>query len=166
MKKIILLTVMLCLLFVVLSGCGAENYSSEEDTPHNEVMNLRPIEPMRIHSSLDGYIRMVVDEIDYNRVVVTIFNDSKYELTTSHHYRIEFYDERGWMWIVSDAPFVDEGLVVLPYDSITLTKNNLNFVVGTLLAGQYRIRKSVFRDIDIPITADDHHDLVAGFQVD
>ena len=96
--------------------------------------------------------------------IVTIFNDSEYELLAGRRYLIEIYGEQGWMWIVSDAPFTSEGLLIRPHDFITLTKN-LIFSVGTLSAGQYRIRKSVFRIIDVPITADDHHDLIAAFQI-
>jgi len=162
MKKIILLGATLCLFVVVLAGCS-NNYPAVD----NALIIQRPntVAPIRIHPNLENSVSMVVDESDYGRVVVTIFNNSEYELTTGHHYRIEFYDGYDWWWIFSDSPFTDEGLVILPNDSITLTKN-LYFTVGTLSSGQYRIRKSVFRDIDIPITENDLHDLIAEFHLD
>ena len=157
MKKINLFIITLCLLLVGIVGCARQT--------DNTLVIQNPVTPMRIHHDLDSNVSMFVDENNCSQLVVTIFNNSEYELTTGHHFFIEFFDGYDWWWIFSDNPFTDEGLVIQSNDSITLNKN-LYFTVGALPPGQYRVWKSVFRDIDIPITEYYLHDLVAEFYVD
>ena len=112
-------------------------------------------------------IYMRVDEISLNDnlIIVTMFNHTDYEFITGLHFIIEFFDGLSWRQVPwrggFSGVFVDVGYDIQPHDSTSFTKNLE--LVEPLNSGLHRIRKSVFRYIDIPIRDGDLHDVVAEF---
>ncbi|MCL2248927.1 MAG: hypothetical protein FWC13_06620 [Oscillospiraceae bacterium] len=151
-----------------------EQQEVEQQEPEQERQEAEPTnEPkfenspqLRTQPPLEDIISMAITDIDeiQNQVTVTIYNNSEYELMTGVHFTVEVSEGTHWNnvpWRDEYIAFVDLGYDIQPGDSIDFVKN-LNLVIP-LEQGQYRIRKSVFRVIDIPIRDGDLHDLAAEF---
>jgi len=121
--------------------------------------------PLRYQSSLLDYVEMVASlGVDPNSLVVTIYNNSAYELMTGEHFTIEFFDGIGWRdvpWRNEYIAFTDIGWSIQPNESMEFIKNLALF--EPLEAEFYRVRKSVFRTTDTPIREGDLHDVVGHF---
>ena len=121
-----------------------------------------PSPPLRVHPPLED-TSMAVTSIDQDngRVVVTIFNDSPYAISTGYPFSLEVYDS-GWRTVPGDFMFILPAFEIRPGGNMDFTKNLVQHV-GVMQPGLYRIRKDVFRDVDIPINDGNVHDIVAEF---
>ncbi|MCL2217078.1 MAG: hypothetical protein FWB91_08685, partial [Defluviitaleaceae bacterium] len=121
--------------------------------------------PLRSHPALDNNVTMEVTEHGENRITVTIFNDTDYELIAGSSFIVESFDGENWWVVPGNYIFTSEAWPIFPRDYTHFPKN-LDFHVGTLPPGHYRIRKDIFRNIDIPLDfSNDLHDLVAEFKI-
>jgi hypothetical protein len=100
-------------------------------------------------------------------MVVTIHNNSEYELIAGLHFMVDFFDGADWLQVpwygAFEGVFADIGYSTFPNFSENFTKNLE--LVETLTPGLYRIRKVVFRYVDKPISENDLHDVVAEFHM-
>ena len=158
---------------IIVSGCSPDyelkDYEFKlQDQDYEQADELELSPPIRIHPSLGAAAGMVIANVDegQNQVIVTIFNDSEYELITGLPFTVEIFDGEYWRnipWRDKYIAFVDLGYSIHPNDSIAFMKD-LNLFIP-LEPGRYRIRKDVFRNIDTPIRDADLHDVVAEFSL-
>ena len=125
------------------------------DTP---MIIFRPIrsnilelsEPLRTNPHLENNVSMKLSDIndinindinkEQNYLIVTIFNDSAYELMTGISFLVEVFDGEFWWLVPGYYLFTAEGIPVEPAGSKDFEKD-LEFQVGSLTPGLYRIKE-------------------------
>jgi hypothetical protein len=142
-----------------------DEVTDEESHAYALDMEYAPSSPLNSQSPLENTVNMEVTSIDESHIVVTIINNSNYEIIASSHFTVEYFDGTDWRQVPwygeFEGVFIDLGFDILPNDSLDFTKNL--GLVEALNQGQYRIRKVVFRVIDTPISNSDLHDVTAEF---
>jgi len=123
--------------------------------------------PLHIQPTLDGKVTLKLNIAERNPpgIYAEIHNDSEYAITAGEEFIIEVWDGTNWRTVPwhSEAVFTAIRYGIAPGESYPMTINWQ--VAAPLQPGLYRVRKSVFRDVDIPITDVDLHDIVGEFVV-
>ena len=167
MKKIAFSIAILCIFLTALTGCGGEELpddNTNNNTPDTRI-EFERASPLRSQPSLEGNISMSVADIDKNenQLTVTMFNTSEYIVTTGLSFSVDFFDGRHWRripWLGGAVHLV--GFSIIPGDSRDFIKNL--HLVEPLEQGLHRVRKDMFRNVDIPYRPHLHmHDVVAEF---
>jgi len=124
--------------------------------------NVRFSEPIQTNPYLEN-VSMVISEInkDEGYMIVTIINDTEYELVTGYAFAIETFAGRDWWLVPGNYTFLSVGIMIDPFESESIRKS-IYATFGSLEPGGYRIRKDVYRWIDRTV-GEGIHDLFADF---
>jgi len=182
MNKTILRMAVLIGLSLTLTGCstpsGAQGTPSltdqipgddqvwVPDPPANaKTFALAP--PLQFQPTLENRVtlRLNIAERNPPGIYAEIHNDSEYAITAGEDFIIEVWDGANWRTVPwrNETAFIAIGYGIAPGQSLPLTINWQAAI--PLEPGLYRVRKTIFRDVDIPITAADLHDIVGEFVV-
>jgi len=173
MKKILFVLLIISLLCGYLTACSqaiVTSLDTEEAPTSDTSATAKPNEPIHIQQSLESTVSMLVTEIDrsQNQATLTISNNSEYKIITGEHFIVEAFDGIHWRKVpwygTFEGIFIDIGYSIEPGESMIFIKDLR--LVEPLETGLYRIRKSVFRSIDTPISEGDLLLTVAEFYWD
>jgi len=125
---------------------------------------LSPVPVVRVHPQLVD-VTMATTDIchDTSTVVVTIYNESAYTISTGYPFSLEVYDNGEWWQVPGDLMFILPAFDVTPGGSIDFTKRLSEGFVPLQPGRRYRIRKDVLRFTDTPVNDSNTHDIFAEF---
>jgi hypothetical protein len=167
----------------VLTGCTANSVTTSEPSlttqvpgedqvwvpePPANAATFQAAPQLRIQPPLENKVRLGVYHAESfpPQLFAHIYNDSDYDITAGEPFQIEVWDGTIWRtvpWREENTVFTDIGYPIPPGES-TMIPTHWQAAIP-LEPGLYRVRKSVFRDVDIPITPENHHEIVGEFVV-